>query len=287
MSSAAASARSARSRAAGIPICTSRSAAGSGNSRVTRPDGDAGPAQPPGPPASAEPYRSVSRSASRRAAGTETCCPSTARTAISAPSTWPGTRSPGALRDQRPEQRVGTERRLHRRPGRRPGRAAAGTAARPRTGRARRPAAARSARARRRPTARRRPARAAAAGSARTHRPCTSSTPGTARAPRKRSSASRSSGARYGSRSVIAPAGAAVSSRRVRRSRVGVTAKTSRTVSLNCRTLAKPAAKATSVTGRSVVSSSTRAVCARCARATAIGPAPTSATSCRCRWRWL
>ena len=49
-------------------------------------------------------------------------------------------------------------------------------------------------------------------------------------------------------------------------------ANTACTVSLNCRTLAKPAANATSVTGRSVVSSSTRAVCARCARASASGP---------------
>jgi len=62
---------------------------------------------------------------------------------------------------------------------------------------------------------------------------------------------------------------------------VGVVANTACTVSLNCRTLANPAAKATSVLASSVVSSSTRAVCARWARASAIGPAPTSASSVR------
>ena len=69
------------------------------------------------------------------------------------------------------------------------------------------------------------------------------------------------------------------------RSSVGVVAKTSRTVSLNCRTLAKPLANATSVNGSAVVSISVRAVWARWARASAIGPAPTSATSWRCTWR--
>ena len=51
-------------------------------------------------------------------------------------------------------------------------------------------------------------------------------------------------------------------------------ANTARTVSLNCRTLAKPAAKATSASGRSVVSIRVRAVCARWARASAWAPAP-------------
>ena len=59
---------------------------------------------------------------------------------------------------------------------------------------------------------------------------------------------------------------------RVARRLLGVPANTARTVSLNWRTLANPAAKATSVIGRSVVSSSTRAVWARWARASAIGP---------------
>ena len=77
---------------------------------------------------------------------------------------------------------------------------------------------------------------------------------------------------------------AAAGSRRPR-SCVGVAAYTSRTVSLNCRTLAKPAANATSAKVRSVVSISTRAVCARRARASASGPAPSSAVSSRVRWR--
>ncbi len=47
------------------------------------------------------------------------------------------------------------------------------------------------------------------------------------------------------------------------RSSVGVSANTSRTVSLNWRMLSKPAANATSVNGKPVVSISMRAVCAR------------------------
>ena len=58
------------------------------------------------------------------------------------------------------------------------------------------------------------------------------------------------------------------------RSPVGLAAYTSRMVSLNWRMLAKPAAKATSAKDRSVVSISTRAVCARRDRAIASGPAP-------------
>ena len=45
-------------------------------------------------------------------------------------------------------------------------------------------------------------------------------------------------------------------------------------MSLNWRTLANPEANAISVTGSAVVCSSTRAVCARWARARATGPAP-------------
>ena len=66
---------------------------------------------------------------------------------------------------------------------------------------------------------------------------------------------------------------------------VGVRSQTARTVSLNWRMLEKPAAKATSPNGRSVVSISTRAVWARCARASASGLAPTSACSRRSSWR--
>ena len=69
------------------------------------------------------------------------------------------------------------------------------------------------------------------------------------------------------------------------RNPLGVSANVWRTVSLHWRTLAKPAAKATCATGRSVVSRRTRAVWLRCARARASGPVPTSAVrrrlSCR------
>ena len=72
-----------------------------------------------------------------------------------------------------------------------------------------------------------------------------------------------------------------------RRMSRGAMPKWSRIVSLNCRRLANPAVNATVVIGRSVASSSSRAVCARRVRASASGPAPTSATSTRCRWRSL
>ncbi len=71
------------------------------------------------------------------------------------------------------------------------------------------------------------------------------------------------------------------------RSSLGESAKTSRTVSLKVRTDAKPAAKATSAMGSGVVSISTRAVWARCARASASGPAPSSASSWRSTCRAL
>lgn len=68
---------------------------------------------------------------------------------------------------------------------------------------------------------------------------------------------------------------------------LGVAAYTVRIVSLNWRTLANPEANAISVTGSPVVCNSTRAVCARWARARATGPAPSSAVSCRCTCRAL
>ena len=48
-----------------------------------------------------------------------------------------------------------------------------------------------------------------------------------------------------------------------RRSSVGVSANTSRTASLNCRMLEKPAAKAICANGNAVVSINSRVVCAR------------------------
>lgn len=59
-------------------------------------------------------------------------------------------------------------------------------------------------------------------------------------------------------RAPVAPLGAAAA-----RSSLGVEAYTARIVSLNCRTLANPDAKAISVIGRPVVWSRTRAVWAR------------------------
>ncbi len=69
------------------------------------------------------------------------------------------------------------------------------------------------------------------------------------------------------------------------RSRVGGVSKTSSIVALNWRMLAKPAANAMSPIGRVVVSTRMRAVCARCARARASGPAPSSVVSRRRTWR--
>ena len=118
--------------------------------------------------------------------------------------------------------------------------------------------------------------------------PSYDSTPGTDFDASRSSSHRPSNGRRVASRSTIVPGvtGSAPRTAVARRSR-GVVAKTARTVSLNCRMLAKPAAKATSANRRSVVSTSTRAVCARWARASAWAPAPTSATSSRCSWRSL
>ena len=119
-----------------------------------------------------------------------------------------------------------------------------------------------------------------------------------ARAARKPSIRSASIGARYANLRWIRPGAAGSSdgsgsSRRVGaarwprvwRSWVGVTAKTSWMVALNCLMLAKPAAKAISDNGSAVDSMRMRAVCARCARAMASGPAPSSAVTRRRTWR--
>ena len=116
--------------------------------------------------------------------------------------------------------------------------------------------------------------------------PSTSSTPATARAAKNASNPAPSNGGRKGSRSTSAPADTGSACRPASlRSVVGGTPYTSRTVSLNCRTLANPDANAMSAIPIGVVSTSSRAVCARWARARASGPAPSSADSTRPRWR--
>ncbi len=125
----------------------------------------------------------------------------------------------------------------------------------------------------------------------------TCSTPGIARAARKPSHAAASNGSRQASRRVSHVPGAPVVSRAPRlpgparraraRSSDGVRPEDSSTLALNCRTLEKPLANATSVIGMAVSASSRRAVCSRAVRARASGPVPSSATSSRCRCRWV
>ncbi len=96
--------------------------------------------RPPKPAASTDagsgvPHSATSRAASRRAAATETCWPSTALMAISFPSTAPTARRPGTAAASGPI--TGSPAKNPRsRKGRHPGRAAAGSAARRRSRRA-------------------------------------------------------------------------------------------------------------------------------------------------------
>ena len=64
---------------------------------------------PTGRAAAARRLARRARPASVRAPATDTCWPSTARTASSAPSTWAGERRPGPCRDQRRRARIGAE----------------------------------------------------------------------------------------------------------------------------------------------------------------------------------
>ena len=212
-----------------------------------------------------------------RAAATEICWPSTARTAISVPSTQPGTRSPGraATSGASSGSLASTAA------------TATGSASRSSSRRQRATATPRS-------RTSREPQRALHAAVARRQLDDRGAVRQAQRAPvgaggrrlldaRDGARARRTRTARR-SRSARGRAGAARSTRRRprsalprrRRSSRGVSANTSRTVSLNWRTLAKPAANATSAKPSSVVSISVRAVCARCARASASGPAPSS-----------
>ncbi len=256
-----------RGRSAGS---AARSASGVGKSCATPPDGVR----------SDSPNRSASRPARVRAPATETCWPRTARMPVSAGSTVPGTRLPGERRTSRP--RTGS--------GRSASMIATGSASRSMRRRHRATAVARS-----RGSSRRRRQRtpsstgtisttAAPWGSRRLRRyaiPVHSSTPGTARAARNATSAAPSNGRRAASRSVISLGGFRRPADRRARSSEGEAANTSCIVALNWRIDSKPAANATSVAGRSVVSSRTRAAWARWARASASPLAPTSATSRR------
>ncbi len=88
------------------------------------------------------------------------------------------------------------------------------------------------------------------------------STPGTARRARKPNRCALSRGERCDSRSARKPAPVGSAPRPLRAARrisVGVAANTARTVSLNCRMLAKPEANATSANGRSDVCTRVRA----------------------------
>ena len=213
------------------PGSAAASAAGLGNRCVSPPAGSS----------AGSPCAATSRAAWVRAAAVDTCWPSTTRTANSAGSTVRGTRRPGALRTSGAStascaqqvghrHRVGVQVEQPAAPADRVGQIAQvgqGQQARRRT-----PA---------RAAAPRPPARAAAAACAGRPRPAT---------PRPRAPRSRPDG-RTGCRGPAATGTAAAAAaspgrrpgargRARRRSSVGGSAKTSRTVSLNARMLAKP-----------------------------------------------
>ena len=101
--SAVASPISARRRDQGIASRSGSArarAAADGNRCVTDPTGCS----------SGSPYALTSRAASVAAPASETCCPSTARIASSSGSATPGTRRPGALPNDLPDQLVGAQR---------------------------------------------------------------------------------------------------------------------------------------------------------------------------------
>ncbi|KON74810.1 hypothetical protein M768_02425 [Cellulosimicrobium cellulans F16] len=252
-----------------------------------------------------------------RAAATEICCPTSARTRISVASTAPGTRIPGTARTDAASAASAA----------RAASTAVGSASRSNRRRTRAIAAGRSATdVSSSSTWKRAVPRALPGGGPYVARnapgPCGSasvraydrtgpvrsatSTPSTARAARNANTPRASNGSRRGSvrssTAVVPPSSPTApgssgtrpptprevtgrSGRARRRSSLGVVSKTSVIVSLNCRTLPKPAANATSARRRSVPVSRARAVWARSARASATGPAPSSATSTRCTCR--
>ncbi len=244
------------------------------------------PSELPAPPERSPPIAAAARTIRPnvvRAPETLTCCPTTARTAISNPSTARGTRTPGSAATTAASA------------GSAPSIAstASGSASRSNSRRHRATAGARSRTSLSRRVANthrsagRNATLAVPCGRTSPRRyvvPSTSSTPGSVRAPRNSSSDDVCSGARYARRRLITPASPRATGR-FSRSRLGDCAYTSSIVSLNCRTLPNPAANAMSASPRSVVSTRIRAVCARCARASASGPAPSSVVSIRLRCR--
>ena len=218
-----------------------------------------------------------------RAATTVICCPTMARTSISCGSADPGTRMPGVRATSGASSGCAQS----------ASSIASGSASRSKmrrtvdTSGARSPSRATRARRCRRAVSSWRTSNQAGPPDMRRCREndvaVTSSIPGTARAAIQAKMPLASSGPRYGSTRSIAPGAADACDRRRALSSPGVSAKTSRIVSLHWRMLAKPAEKATSEMGMSVPTRSIRAVCARCALANARGPAPSSVLSRRVR----
>ena len=256
-------------------MSASASASGRGK-RCVRPGRAAGP--------SGSPKRAASRPASVLAPRTVTCWPSTARTATSKGSQAPGTRSPGRRASEAASL------------GSRASWAAIGSGSASRSKRRRtrdtiwwtpsKPGSRTESRSWLVPAAGRTssvPSPAPRRTVRRYASPSTCSTPCVARAARKSSSARQSSGARNASRSESA--GSAATPGRRLRSAEGGAPKLARIEWLNWRTLAKPAAKAISASGRSLSSSRRRARWVRRARAMAPGATPMCVVKSRPRWR--
>ena len=240
-------------------------------------------------PGTGAPNAATSRPRIVRAPATDTCWPTIARTRVSHGSTVVGTRRPG---------RAAT---IGRSAGSAPSAAPTvpGSASRSSHRRTRRTSVAVSRRSVSLRTTTWSPTTRTSATAARapsgTTRRCVQvspsrswiSRPATERAARNSPTASASYGGRSRSRSTRAGSAAAIDLIGVRRSADGGDPNSRRMTSLNCRMLEKPAANAISASGSSVCSMSSRAVCARRLTASCSGPAPTSATSVRCRCRSL
>ena len=228
------------------PRCCAASAAAPGRSRPARRRREHVGQRPAVDRRARSPTAATIRPATVRAPATEICWPIVALIDVSNGSTLPGTRSPGVLAIRRRERGVAAERVVD---GGRIGveveQAADRGAPRP-TGRASRRAAAGARRGARHPSRRRspRPSRGHRAGRARGGRTCRPSARHRARraAAKNANPSAMSNGSRTGSSSSTAPGRRRPAGPATRRSSLGVEANTSRTVSLNWRTLPKPAA---------------------------------------------